>query len=1534
MTKVTNIQYKKLLKTLLKASLFVFLFIITLFSSILIALQFPAVQTRLVQKAAEFVTETLHYPTSIKAVDISWFDKISLREVSISDKQHNQMIFVDDAEIDFSISSILQPSLTIDEVILKNGRVKLYKFSSDSTVNITEFIEAIREVTTPKQRTGPPKAFEIADVRLENMFFSYYDQRKNLITKGFDYYHFSFENINAKVTDLRVIADTFQIRIDDLTAMERQTKLEIKETNLDFLVSKYNMLFENIDANIGKSKLNENLKFNYSNINDLTEFNEKIVINATLDSSLVYSQDLAHFAPQLKPFVDYATVSGDFTGTVTNFTVKDLGLSFGQKSHIAGRATFKGLPEVEETYIDFKFNNSKVNAKDLKQYFPASTYKVLTKFDNINGTGEFVGFPYDFVTHGKFNTGLGKLDSDLNFKILENENPKSKYSGSLTTYGFNLGKFVDEPKMVGLIDMNGKLDGKGLTLSEAEINLDATISRIGLNGYDYKNIVTNAKLSNELFDGEISINDPNLVINANGLINLKNNANKFDIKASFEKANLKPLHITDHETLIVSDFNLNFTGLTPDEIVGEVTFSNTYLLYMNNRELFIDSLYAESTKSGDLRQFHLNSDLLSANAHGDFEFTQLYDDIKKLYTEYELNIKNDKDEIDRYYKSKRKELHPKYNVDFAFHLKDLNHLFSVYAPGLYLSENTKIKGEFSNGYTSILNMVTHFDTLFYQEHEIYKTDIEISTSKLADSADVLAMLYINSPNQALKGFPKTENFFLEGIWNGGEIDFSTRVKQKDSQNKIDLNGYLSLERNKQKILALTRSNVNLLNKNWTVSENNRIYFTKEGIIFNDFGLVNQDQYLHLEGMLSNDPKRIANVDVKNFDLENLNPILTNVKLSGKMNSALTLQNIFKDLNVSGDVTVDTLMVDGFLIGNVVGHSGWNQSLKRLDVNIDVSRKDINVVGINGFVKQDPKNNQHELNLDAKLQNANLDILNPIFKGVLSDVKGAATGNFKIEGDTKNIIVKGKADVKDAQFTIDYLKTTYFFDDYIYMDENLIGFRKLKLKDSYGDIAVVNGGIYHDNFTNFLVELKAYVDNFQVLNTTEKDNELFYGNAFVSGDIELTGSFSDLKINANAVSNKGTRIYIPITQYAGLEQQSYIRFKTVSTANNNKKTSGKKKDKVEEDKIDLSGIKMEFNLDITPDAYAEIIFDKRAGDIIRGNGSGNLKLEIDTRGDFFIYGTYQMVKGAYNFTLANLINKEFSIEPNSSITWYGDPYEGQLNINATYRQSASIAPFIPIELDSTLYTQEALKRYPVDVQMGITGNLLSPDIDLGIKIKNYSGNAASYVTQFEATIDANEQELNRQVFSLLVLGGFSSATSFSGVGTDGTSNLSELLTNQLGNWLSQVDENLQVDMDLRGLDREALNTFNLRLSYTMLDGRLRISRDGNFTNVQDPNQSNFTNIAGEWTIEYLLSQDGKLRLKLYNKNVQNQLMSTSVNNGTNTQAGFSILHTETFDSLGDLLKKKKEKPATAENFPKDSTPPVRKEDESPANKEDE
>jgi hypothetical protein len=288
-------------------------------------------------------------------------------------------------------------------------------------------------------------------------------------------------------------------------------------------------------------------------------------------------------------------------------------------------------------------------------------------------------------------------------------------------------------------------------------------------------------------------------------------------------------------------------------------------------------------------------------------------------------------------------------------------------------------------------------------------------------------------------------------------------------------------------------------------------------------------------------------------------------------------------------------------------------------------------------------------------------------------------------------------------------------------------------------------------------------------------------------------------------------------------------------------------------------------------------------------------------------------------LYDIINKEFKIEPGSSIAWFGDPYQANMQINASYNQLAS---FLPILNDPTLANVTQLKRkYPVQVLLKLDGPMLSPQINFDIIAKDLPKSipvengppillSDRYIA-FRNSLD--EQELKRQVFSLIVLRRFSPPESFNTSGTLASS-VSELFSNQLSYWMSQVDENLQIDVDLAGMDQESFNAFQLRLSYTFLNGRLRVTRDGTIGNQGNSSATttstttntgaNYSSI-GDWTVDYLLTPDGKFKVKMYSRTNVNPV-NTSINSQNAITTGVSLLYTQSFNEIKDLLKSSREK----------------------------
>ena len=1455
-------------------------------------LQLPFVQTYLAGEATSYLSKKTKYPITIGEVSIRWLDIATLKEVKVKDLQGNQMIDVPELTVDFYLPDFFSKrDLWLDEVILNKANVRLVVDKSGN-INMDDFVIAISNLSESTDTTHSDNhaKFGIKHIKLLESYFSYNELQNDSIKDGIDYLHFGLTKLKGDAYDFFILGDTISLNTKALSATDEATKWHIQSLTANFLYCKKAMAFRKLEGLMGNSIIRNELIFNYDSPGDMGDFVDKVKITANLDSSILHTHDLALFAPGLKKYHDILAISGKYKGTIKKCRVRDFDLYFGTHSHVKGAVSLEGLPNFDGTFINFAIEPSHINNIDLSQYIDNDiTDQTIQRLGFINFNGHFQGFTNNFVADGSFSTLLGDFESDISLQLAK-KSADSKYKGQLVTHDFDLGILIDQPEIIQKLDMNGSIEGRGFKLNEGKIAIKADIPRIGINAYNYKNIKVNGKLEKESFKGFLSIKDPNLVFTAEGEVDLRNDKNLFNVVAGVEKIDLKQLGYSQTAFTIQTQLNVDFEGLEPDKIVGHAQFSKAEITY-GNKDLIVDSLYVSSQKdSAGFRDFQLQSDFVRVDAKGNFEFTKLVSDAKALINEYKISLQNNKAQIKKYYQKKNNKAPEKYNINYKIDLSDINPLLTLFYPELTLSPGTQIEGNFSTGKNTIFALNTKIKNLTYNSYAFHNTSVDFNTSKLYNDASILASCYINSSKQELAKAAETEKLAIEAVWFNDHIEFENSVRQYKADNYANLKGDLFFYEDRME-MKLKPSNLQVLDKNWHFASENLITFREHEINFSNLKLENSFHFISLDGNISKDPEKELKLSIQDFDITILNP-LVNSKLQGNANGYAILKDIYKNIYIDSQLSVEELVIDKFLIGDIDGKAIWDNYVQKLKINYGITRFNDEILTLSGTY--DPNDKINAFDLHIELNDTDLQILEPFIKDDLSKISGKAKGSLALSGTLNTPLLKGEVNISNGKFKYNYLNTNYSFNDKIYFFENEIGVRNLNLYDDNGNAAVIKGGVFHDGFKNFVIDVSGRMRNFKVLQTTIKEGSSFYGTAIVSGNFNLGGTFKNIIIKADAKSEAGTKIYIPVSSSSEVGDEEYINF-----------VSAKLKDTVNAapvSKLDLSGVVLDFNLDVTTDAYCEIIFDIRTGDIIRGSGNGRIKMEIDTKGSFNMFGDLIIEKGFYNFTLPGIgfVNKEFSVKQGGRISWNGDPYEANLDLKATYDQYASLKPILQLEdneLDMPAYNQ----RFPVTVILGLTGSLLAPQIDLNIDLKEYPTSfGPKGVLAFLSKIRTDEQELNRQAFSLIVLKRLQPAGSFSGAQGSAISSLSEFLSNQLSYWVSQVDENLEFDLNVNTLDANAYANFQWRMSYSLLKGRLKITRNNNI----NANNTQSQNLIGEWTIEYWLSNDGRFRVKMYNRNTQNAL--ANIGNSNNTMAGFSLLHTQSFNNIGELLRGRRKK----------------------------
>lgn len=1482
-----------------KITLWLIASILILFISFASALQTPYVQTKVVQYLSNILSEKTGFTIKVTRVSIDWFDQITVNGLKIIDPENNIMGAIQETTIDYNISSLISNNeIVIDHVSITQIAILLTKISlsdSSSALNITLFSQKIKELLKSNRKK---KVVIIKNIDLQKSSFSYVNNEKDSIHKGLDFYHFTIDSINSRISNFQIIHDTVQFSLLSLNGIEQKTQLKINDISTNFLFDKHQVELAQLNALIGKTQIKNYLSLSYKEIKDFSNFNKDIILKANLKNSVLHTKDISTLFPFKKKIYKTLNVSGLLKGRIGSFSFSNFKISFNNSNTIQGRLNMYGLPQLDETFVDLRLNTSYVVIEDIKELFLPKTQKLLNQFEHTFFTGKFLGFTNDFVAAGNFNTNLGQIKSDINLKFFDDIS--TKYTGNLEMIDFDLGKF-SEKTIFNTVSLNSKIEGSGLAFSTADFVLNGKIHNIGINNYNYSNINTNARFAHQYFEGILNVDDPNLKIEIDGNIDLRKGVESYNIDLNLEHAQLDSLKFLKQDVFVVADININASGLNVDDIKGEVQIKNAFIDY-NNTPLFFDSLNIVAENFDNERRFKLTSDLIDWEFSGQFSYSILVKELKNIYTEYKLNLKNDFEELQEYYSNKPIPIDNESNIIYELHLKDINPLIHLIPGDNQISKNINLQGIYQSGYTTITAFSSEIDTITFQGNQYINNIIDVSASKVVDSTNVLAAIYLFSEEQILSNTIKTKNLFLETFWDKNHVSFETNIEQKN--NKLHLLGNIDFLRDTT-IIHFDSSNMILLENKWDFDQGNSILITGKDVKFNKFNINSENRFISVSGSLSKDKSKEAMLKINDFDMGFINPAIKK-ELSGQLNGFAKLRDLFGNPIIENELSIDKFKVDDFLVGDIFGKTTWRNSDQSLKVKAFVNREGFQSINVNGYYS--PNNSLNPLELRASFDKANVNILESFLSKHFSNIEGNATGVFTIRGKPLSPIIEGNGFVENGTITVDYLNTDYRFSGNIGFDENNILFNKLDIFDIADNKGVLTGKINHVNFKNMIFDLQGDINNFQVLNTASKDNDLFYGTGFATGTVNFIGPLQNLSINALATTEKGTRFFIPIGDSENIKQEDFISFIDFNDTTLVKLNTQKE--------VNVSDVNLNFDLDITQDAYSEIIFDIKSGDIIRGRGEGRINMQIDTQGEFNMFGDYIFKQGGYNFTLYNIINKEFDIKPESKISWFGDPYQGILDIDATYKQLTSLAPLVA---DTSFREITSIKRsYPVELGLFIDGPLLSPDINFDIDVieypslavQNNDGNTLyleDVVSDFTNRINTDEHELNRQVFSLLVLKRFSPPESFNTTGTIGSS-VSEFVSNQLSYWVSQMDENLEIDVDLGNLDEEAFNTFQLRLSYTLLDGRLRISREGGFGsgNSNDESQQNdIAGIVGDWTVEYILTEDGKFRAKMYNRTNYNAL-NNSLGTNTSTTTGVSILHTQSFDQIKDLWKKERNK----------------------------
>ena len=442
-------------------------------------------------------SQIVGFKTTFSAIRFSWFDRLVLDGVLIEDVEHNEMIGVKRLMVNYKFSSLFQgKNINIDAVYIDSARVfftKITGLDSNTRLNINEFIKQVNDRYGTTNKGGKTRQINIGEAIVTNSRFAYDNTGRDSLS-GFDYNHFAINISDAQLQNFMALGDTVQFNMNSLAAQDQKTKLGIKQLSTFFRISQKSMEFQGVNLKAGQSTISDTIIFNYNSQVDLDDFVNKVKIHAHLHNTIIDPHDLSLFAPAMKRFQLSLTMNGIIQGRINNFRYTNMELQAG-KSLLQGSIAMEGLPDFNETFIVLHLKNSRVDLNNLSFILDESISKRLTPLGVVSLNGQFLGYPTDFVAKGDFSNNFGRIISDINLKVNEKSFERSSYKGQISLINFNLGQYLNDTLMYQKVSLDGRISGSGFTKSTANFNLVSTIKSIGLKGYNYKNIKTDARFS-------------------------------------------------------------------------------------------------------------------------------------------------------------------------------------------------------------------------------------------------------------------------------------------------------------------------------------------------------------------------------------------------------------------------------------------------------------------------------------------------------------------------------------------------------------------------------------------------------------------------------------------------------------------------------------------------------------------------------------------------------------------------------------------------------------------------------------------------------------------------------------------------------------------------------------------------------------------------------------------------------------------------------------------------------------------------------
>lgn len=1415
----------------------------------------PFVQTKIAQYFTNSLNKDFGTNIAIDEVAISVFGGVKFKKVLIRDHHKDTLIYSNRISTTILESKkLLNGDLIFDGLDLQGLIFNLKTYKNEKESNLDKFVEAF-ETGKPSTRKFLLKAnkIQIFDGR-----FILTDENRE-IPKDLD-----FTKLNAYVTDFLIFGPDVTTSIHKMSFLDFRG-LYVKNLSSKFSYSKKNIKLKNLDLLTKESTLNGDVALNYK-IEDFLNFTDKVQFDIKLNSASIASNDIRHFYKELGKNQHFY-VRTSIKGTLNNLKLQKLKLIDNRKTEIIGDINFKNLfaKKGQKFFMYAEFDKLTSTYEDLVVILPnvlgnklPTSLRKLGRF-SASGTSSVstTVVEADFAMI----TALGNVTSNLAIQNID-EIDKASYLGNVILENFDIGTLL-ERKELGRVSMNIDVDGKGFKQKYLDTAIKGDISKIDFNNYSYSNIVVDGALKSPKYKGHISINDPNLNMNFDGLLDLSNVDSRYDFHINVENADLNKLKILkDSVSVFKGDVVVQATGNNIENFQGNVYINKTS--YKNAKETynFDDFTINSAFDQNKIRTITVNSpDIVEGEIIGKFEFNQLENLVKNSLGSLYTNFKPHKVKKGQFLK---------------FNFSIYNKIIEIFFPEISIGTNTIVKGnmnsdnqEFKLNFNSpqIIASANTFDNISVSvdnKNPLYNAYIELDSIKTK---------YYTIRDFSLINVTMKDTLYFRSEFKGG----------KNAEDYYNLNLYHTINKDNNNVVGISKSEVKFKDYLWYLNENetpdNQIVFDKSFKNFNIDNIIlsHENQSISLAGIFKDTSFKDLKLSFKDVDLNQITPTNDKLILEGNINGEVSFKQNKNVYQPTASIVIDNLNVNKTDLGILNFDIEGDENLEKFTINSNLENKYLESFNADGSFQV--INKETILDLKLKFDKFNIATLNSLGGEVLSNIRGSVSGNAVIEGNLKKPAINGRLFLDKGGVTIPYLNVDYGLSTNTIIDltDERFLFRNNTLTDTkYGTKGNLNGYIEHNNFGDWKLDLAVNSKRLLALDTKDSEDAAYYGTAFIDGTATIKGPTNSLFIKVDAKSEKGTAVKIPINNAESVSDNIFLHFVT-------EKEKYNLKNGIIDNTRNYNGLELEFDFDITPDAEVEVILDRNTGHGMKGKGFGSLLFKINTLGKFNMWGDYQAYEGTYNFRYGGLIDKKFEVKKGGSITWEGNPMRAQLNLEAVYKTSAN--PAVLLE-NSSFNT-----KVPVEVIIGVRGDLTSPEPDFNIEFPT-----VSTVLKSEIQYKLNDKDVRQtQALYLLSSGAFLSPEGVSQ--SDFSGSLFETASSILGGIIQSDDDKFKVGLNFIGADRRVGKETDGRFVATIsskindrvtINGKLGVPFGG----------INQSAVVGDVEVLFRVNEDGTLNLRLFNK--ENDI--NYVGQGIGYTQGLGVSYAVDFDSFKEFVNK--------------------------------